>query len=565
MSAAAYGENRAFDAPNYDKVITRLEIAGNIITVYSSQPATKPWISTLDETIYTAGSSQGPYFYAQKPEHGSFILCAETHYYDLEKSTPIRVEVTGLEPNTTYFYRVNDSAEINRIRTKPLPGTYAPFQFTVVSDSQGPYDPFGDVQLNKDRHSLETMSMINRAKEFLFKLIAVAMRKLGNNQHVSELMIKINRAKSHFFNLITVAMCKLSNDRHSSGLTTKINCAKGYSFNLITAAMRRQTAPDFSVHAGDLIEDGRYNYQWEKELFGQLKYYLLHAPVYVTMGNHEQHDNRFWKYFKLSLPENASQNKCAYYAWSWGDTHFIVLDTNKYWLELRDIDAITGSTTYQFTQEAVERLIHIVSRRVHKHLAAFADMPISRQDLESRLQTLGVTEDERRAILTETLLEPVETDRYEIKVRSPIYGRIAVLVLMEEARRDAQMRWLEEELRKNQDKRYIFVFSHYPLRYWENEPQICALLEKYGVTAAFSGHRHVYALHRANGVYYFQVGGQSDSVFSPLIKSEELKETFVEHRYGPHYMLVTVNMEHATVQCFTCKNEIFAEYRIPRR
>ena len=519
LSLATCGESSAFDAPDYHKIIRHLEEAGNTITIYGSRPAVKPWESALDNTVYTAGSSQQPYFYAQNPEDDSFILCAESRYYDLEHSAQIRIKIAGLEPDTTYFYKVNDSEEIIRVRTKPLPGVFEPFQFTVVGDSQGPYDALGDEQLSKDRHKLGPWPGLNRAR--------------------------------------------------------------GYPFNLTTVAMRSRFAPDFSVHLGDIVEDGRYAIQWEKELFGQLKYYLLHAPVYVTMGNHEQHDSRFWKYFDLSLPENAPQTKRAYYAFNWGEARFIVLDTSGQWYELRDIDSVSGDTSYMFTQEAsaclstlsskkernpFKRLINkFILWKARKYLVRYSDRQVSRRDFEATLGACGINGRLRRAVLTATLQEPVESGQYSISVRSPFYGRIAVMVPAGEKRWDAQMLWLEGELRKNQDKRYIFVFCHHPLRYGVVNEQICALLEKYRVTAAFSGHRHHYALQRANGVSYFLAGGHSDTVFTPIIRGEEEKETFIEHREGPHYILVKVGVNYATIQCVTRENILFTEHRLPPR
>jgi 3',5'-cyclic AMP phosphodiesterase CpdA len=366
-----------------------------------------------------------------------------------------------------------------------------------------------------------------------------------------------------------------------------INLAKDYPFNLISDAMRQQTAPDFSVNAGDIVEDARYSIQWEKELFGQLKYYLIHAPVYPTMGNHEQHDYRFWKYFDLPLPENAQKNGRAYYAFNWGDTFFIILDTNGHWYELRDIDAVSNNATYQYTQEAKERLKTALYEeeknplkrlrnrfalwRVRKNLDMLSNAPVLRDEIESRLQAWSIRGMMRRAVLTATITDPIrererEREReYKIYLRAPSSGRISILVPMGEERWAAQMRWLEEELKKNQDMRYIFIFNHHPLRYGGINKQICDLLEKYRVTAVFSGHRHIYALHIANGVYYFQAAGQSDTVFSPIIKDEKQKETFVEHREGPHYMVVSVGPEEAAVQCFSLDSELFAEHRISRR
>ena len=83
------------------------------------------------------------------------------------------------------------------------------------------------------------------------------------------------------------------------------------------------------------------------------------------------------------------------------------------------------------------------------------------------------------------------------------------------------------------------------------------------MTATFSGHAHVYAHNRRNGVHYFQAGGFSDTVFSALRDCPP--ETFVYHRRGPHYVVVDVEEDKAVVRGVSRENEVFEETELAPR
>ena len=125
-----------------------------------------------------------------------------------------------------------------------------------------------------------------------------------------------------------------------------------------------------------------------------------------------------------------------------------------------------------------------------------------------------------------------------------------------------QWEWLEEELASNDDKKYLFVFSHHPFCYGGpvrrlpvGEGGFDDLFEKHGVTATFSGHWHGFAHNRKSGVHYFQIGALSDTVFSKL--QESPKETFVFHRHGPSYTVVDVEHDRAVLTAYNRENNTF--------
>ena len=78
-----------------------------------------------------------------------------------------------------------------------------------------------------------------------------------------------------------------------------------------------------------------------------------------------------------------------------------------------------------------------------------------------------------------------------------------------------QTRWLEADLRANQNAEYRFIMAHHPpfsavARRQEGNPHVTALVptfEKYHVTAAFFGHDHNYQHYLKSGIHYIVSGG----------------------------------------------------------
>lgn len=112
----------------------------------------------------------------------------------------------------------------------------------------------------------------------------------------------------------------------------------------------------------------------------------------------------------------------------------------------------------------------------------------------------------------------------------------------------SQLAWLEEEL-KNSEQKLKIIFTHYPLFRSMGEisqPEaslLDKLLAKYGVTAVFSGHAHVYDHLQKGSVHYFISGGgggyqiaKSQSPFNaPLhfLKVEVKKDSLVVQAIKP--------------------------------
>ncbi len=88
-----------------------------------------------------------------------------------------------------------------------------------------------------------------------------------------------------------------------------------------------QGDPDFVIHSGDFVDDGRKADQWGPQFFTPAQAIALRAPIFPALGNHEKDAPAYYRYF--SVPPNGSSSRPeAWYAFDYGNAHFTVLDTN---------------------------------------------------------------------------------------------------------------------------------------------------------------------------------------------------------------------------------------------
>ena len=282
------------------------------------------------------------------------------------------------------------------------------------------------------------------------------------------------------------------------------------------------------------------------------------------MGNHEYHDPRCWRYFEMPIPVFGRPSERAFYSFTWGDAAFIVLDFNGGWYRIIDIDDMP-SGTYVISDSVVLQLTDTLLHEKSTTLKQLRDRPFTRQAISAELVQRGFSEAESRAVRTVALAGLRDFPTYEIAIRNPKNGRISFSIPANRELFQGQWVWMLHELRRHQDKKYIFVFGHHPIRYGGRTRQpVVDLCERFGVSATFSGHRHVYGHHLHKNVHFFQAGGHSDTVFSSL--ADGPKETFVFHRYGPHYIVITVEEDQATVLSVGRDNQVFESTTIqPRR
>jgi len=91
--------------------------------------------------------------------------------------------------------------------------------------------------------------------------------------------------------------------------------------------------PDLVIHTGDLVSSGEEPTHWyddsaENDSFFEIERELLaRFPFAATQGNHERHDGDAELYFAhLTLPESAIGGE-AYYAFTYGNSRWIMVDT----------------------------------------------------------------------------------------------------------------------------------------------------------------------------------------------------------------------------------------------
>jgi len=91
--------------------------------------------------------------------------------------------------------------------------------------------------------------------------------------------------------------------------------------------------PDLILNVGDMVNNGKKDYQWESQFFEPLRDVINHIPIYTVLGNHEDNSRNYFALF--SLPNNES-----WYSFNYSNCHFTILDTNK--------DYSKGSSQYKW-------------------------------------------------------------------------------------------------------------------------------------------------------------------------------------------------------------------------
>jgi hypothetical protein len=78
--------------------------------------------------------------------------------------------------------------------------------------------------------------------------------------------------------------------------------------------------PYFTLHTGDIVNDGRNISQWID--FFSISKYIHNCTLYPVIGNHEYYNESYLKYFKIT-------KDCYWYSFDNGPVHFVGLDSNK--------------------------------------------------------------------------------------------------------------------------------------------------------------------------------------------------------------------------------------------
>lgn len=213
-----------------------------------------------------------------------------------------------------------------------------------------------------------------------------------------------------------------------------------------------QEVPDFIVGTGDMVDDGARQDQWQT--FFDIERELLVDNVYFpAVGNHDRQGrgrtaDTYRSYF--SLPDNGGDSE-RYYAFSYANARFLVLDSNAHSFSL------TSQTAW------LER-----------------ELEAARQDPRVR-HIFAVT-------------------------HHPLFS-----ISLHGGQRDLRERWTP-------------------------------LFEKYGVSAVFSGHDHVYQRAERRGLRYFVSGGAGAPLYPRSPRASATDKAAVQRfERAYHYLRVSVS------------------------
>ena len=109
-----------------------------------------------------------------------------------------------------------------------------------------------------------------------------------------------------------------------------------FSHRRVVERIRREV-PDFILGTGDMVNEGASSADWQ-QFFDIEREILAENVLYPSLGNHDRQGrgrtaDNYRKYF--SLPEN-SPNPERYYAFTYGNSRFLILDSNAYSFALSD-------------------------------------------------------------------------------------------------------------------------------------------------------------------------------------------------------------------------------------
>ena len=83
----------------------------------------------------------------------------------------------------------------------------------------------------------------------------------------------------------------------------------------------------FIVNGGDMTDNGKNYLQWSLALDTMVEYYA-NTTLFMTAGNHENGANSFKNFLTQTAPDNQDITDGMYYSLTYGNTHFVVLNTN---------------------------------------------------------------------------------------------------------------------------------------------------------------------------------------------------------------------------------------------
>ncbi|MFX0186420.1 MAG: purple acid phosphatase family protein [Candidatus Hodarchaeota archaeon] len=129
---------------------------------------------------------------------------------------------------------------------------------------------------------------------------------------------------------------------------------------------------EFTIKTGDIVDDGREQYQWDDYFIGTECLNAYKQGIYCE-GNHDTNDGKSpvtEMYDNLPMGNNYTNR---YYSFSYGGIGFIILNSNKY-AEGDDIQTDwLNQTLIQFSQENLFNLVFLHHPLLHDERAGESD------------------------------------------------------------------------------------------------------------------------------------------------------------------------------------------------
>jgi len=110
--------------------------------------------------------------------------------------------------------------------------------------------------------------------------------------------------------------------------------------------------PDFVIHSGDIVGDGRKKHEWTDEFLKPGHVLMSRINMYAVLGNHENDADYYYQYISNPEPE-------YYYTFSYGNAQFFMLDSDR--------NVKKGSEQYQWLENQLKESTKTWKFVAHHH------------------------------------------------------------------------------------------------------------------------------------------------------------------------------------------------------
>lgn len=149
---------------------------------------------------------------------------------------------------------------------------------------------------------------------------------------------------------------------------------------------------DFSLMTGDMINKGSSKREWN-EFFAIEREWLMGTPMFPTIGNHDRQGrarraDSFRKFF--AIPDDAGESK-RYYAFTYGNARFLMLDSNLHGREFRrQTEWMTRQLRNASEDVSVQHIFAVAHHPLYS-IALHGGNESVRQEWEPLFKEFGVT------------------------------------------------------------------------------------------------------------------------------------------------------------------------------